>query len=238
MRSLGCMVLCCMVLSCSRCCEEHDYVRRDPYYDSDEFLRAAVREFEYLDQVMPERPVANVSLTIYSVQHYNRLELGHEYFDQHLTTATNALSLCELWRIIDRDHRDLWIHTLNGTESKSITIDARNMTLRDILLVVAESVGFLYEVRISPSGDVTSLFVHNVDPILRGDPILCGQYDLVSDECPRVAPCAPGALTRIEATVDESSHLFDTNADRGDRPKGNDGRREASEGAESAGSEL
>lgn len=117
--------------------------------------------------VMPERMITNVSLPMHSVDYFNRFALEHPLFDQLITVEFAAAPMTDLTWVISKQ-AGISVHAIDRAGGKQITIDAPERPLRSILRELAESYGFLYEVELSSSGDVTSLIIHNVDPIVRG----------------------------------------------------------------------
>ena len=111
--------------------------------------------------------ILNVSLSMHSVNYFNRLALEHPFFDQPLTAQFADAPMADLnWAVSQQ--AGISIHAIDGAGDKPITVDAKDRPLRDILLELGDACGFLYEVQLSSSGDVAMLFMYNVEPILRG----------------------------------------------------------------------
>lgn len=114
-----------------------------------------------------ERMILNVSLSMHSVNYFNRLALEHPFFDQPLTAQFADAPMADLnWAVSQQ--AGISIHAIDGAGDKPIMVDAKDRPLRDILLELGDACGFLYEVQLSSSGDVAMLFMYNVEPILRG----------------------------------------------------------------------
>ncbi len=114
-----------------------------------------------------ERMPLNVSLSMHSVNFFNRLALAHPFFDQRLTAKFADAPMADLnWAVSQQ--AGISIHAIDGAGDKPITVDAKDRPLRDILLELGDACGFLYEVQLSSSGDVAMLFMYNVEPVLRG----------------------------------------------------------------------
>ena len=115
----------------------------------------------------PERMILNVSLSMHSVDYFNRLALEHPFFDQRMTVKLLDVPMADLNDII-AEQAGISVHAIDGAGHKSISITAAERPLRSILLELAATHGFLYEPALSPEGDVIMLFMYNVDPMLRG----------------------------------------------------------------------
>ena len=115
----------------------------------------------------PERMILNVSLSMHSVDYFNRLALEYPFFDQRMTVKLLDAPMADLNDII-AEQAGISVHAIDGAGSKSISITAAEQPLRTILLELAATHGFLYESAQSPDGDVIMLFMYNVEPMLRG----------------------------------------------------------------------
>lgn len=115
----------------------------------------------------PERMILNVSLSMHSLDFFNRLALEHPFFERRMTVKLLDAPMADLNDII-AEQAGISVHAIDGAGRKSISITATERSLRSILLELAETHGFLYEPALSPEGDVIMLFMYNVDPMLRG----------------------------------------------------------------------
>ena len=115
----------------------------------------------------PERMILNVSLSMHSVDYFNRLALEHPFFDRRMTVKLLDAPMADLNDII-AEQAGISVHAIDGAGRKSIAITTAERPLRSILLELAEAHGFLYEPALSPEGDVSMLFMYNVDPMLKG----------------------------------------------------------------------
>lgn len=113
------------------------------------------------------RMTLNVSLSMYSVNYFNRLALAHPFFDQPITAKFTDAPMSDLNWVVCLQ-AGISIHAIDGAGDKPITVDATDRPLRDILLELGNDCGFLYEAALSPDGEVYMLFMYNVEPILRG----------------------------------------------------------------------
>jgi hypothetical protein len=114
-----------------------------------------------------ERMILNVSLSMHSVNHFNRLALAHPFFDRPVTAQSAGAPMADLnWTLCQQI--GISIHAFDGAGDKPVTVDATDRPLRDILLELGDACGFLYEAALSPEGEVYMLFLHNVEPLLRG----------------------------------------------------------------------
>lgn len=115
----------------------------------------------------PERMILNVSLSMHSVDYFNRLALEHPFFDRRMTVTLLDAPMADLNDII-AEQTGISVHAIDGAGRKSISVTATERPLRSILLELAETHGLLYEPALSPAGDVAMLFMYNVDPMLGG----------------------------------------------------------------------
>lgn len=113
------------------------------------------------------RMTLNVSLSMHSVNHFNRLALAHPFFDRPVTAQSAGAPMADLnWTLCQQI--GISIHEFDGAGDKPVTVDATDRPLRDILLELGDACGFLYEAALSPESEVYMLFLHNVEPLLRG----------------------------------------------------------------------
>jgi len=119
--------------------------------------------------VRQERMILNVSLSMHSVNYFNQLALEHPFFDCLMSISLVDKPLSDLnWIVCEQT--GISIHAIDGAGNKRITVAVSERSLRSILLELAETYGFLYEVRLFSSGEVVALLIYNVDPMLCGIP--------------------------------------------------------------------
>lgn len=130
-------------------------------------IRARRKEENAPHAESPERMILNVSLSMHSVNFFNRLALEHPFFERRMTVKLLDAPMADLNDII-AEQAGISVHAIDGAGRKSISITAADRPLRSILLELAETHGFLYEPALSSEGDVIMLFMYNVYPMLRG----------------------------------------------------------------------
>lgn len=109
----------------------------------------------------------NVSLSMYSVNYFNRLALEHPFFDCLMSISLVDTPLSDLTWIVT-EQTGISIHAIDHAGDKTITVAFSERSLRSILLELAATYGLLYEVRLSSSGEIVALMIYNVDPMRCG----------------------------------------------------------------------